>query len=286
MASLIFRSAIIRIASIMVHAQKDVIESVVFVIWHLPTYLVTKMVVIIIYTINFTSLSILYLRMAFFKLTYWQFGCSLSMVKTIKIFVFVLIVCCLATAVPFAETIYTWTDENGIRHMTNIPPSKTSGKVELMQLKPAPPVTSSPPVQQKALKTEVESNDVTPISLYGNHVIVPTTLIVNDTRIVANLLLDTGSTNIALHKKTADKLAIKDPPKGYIQVAGGKLIEAEVVKLKSVTVGTRTRQNLYAGIIEHHGKKVPYDGLLGMNFLKNFEYTIDFDKKIIRWIPE
>jgi hypothetical protein len=38
-----------------------------------------------------------------------------------------------------------------------------------------------------------------------------------------------------------------------------------------------------AGIIEHHGPDVPFDGLLGMNFLKSYQYTIDFNDKVLRW---
>ena len=34
-------------------------------------------------------------------------------------------------------------------------------------------------------------------------------------------------------------------------------------------------KQLLAGIIDHNGSKVAFDGLLGMNFLKHFQFYID-----------
>jgi clan AA aspartic protease (TIGR02281 family) len=114
-------------------------------------------------------------------------------------------------------------------------------------------------------------------------VIVPVTLKYNTKKVKAKLLLDTGASNITLHRKVAKKLRIKNSQKGSIQVAGGELIDAEGVILDSVTVGPHTKKKLLAGIIDHKGEKVPYEGLLGMNFLNSYSYTIDFKKKLLRW---
>jgi hypothetical protein len=38
-------------------------------------------------------------------------------------------------------------------------------------------------------------------------------------------------------------------------------------------------------IMPYEGPAVSYSGLLGMNFLKNVQYTIDYQNQLIRWQP-
>ena len=201
----------------------------------------------------------------------------------LRIIVFVLLVTLmLSTAIAVGDTIYSWTDENGVRHLTNIPPVQPSGEVDIMEITP-PPITGEPEIQYAQPDKQSSEHEETKINILDNHVIVPVTLFYKQKKVRARLLLDTGSTNITLHKAIAKKLSVKKPQKGSIRVAGGDLIDAEAVILDSVTVGPHTEKNLVAGIIEHTGPDVPFDGLLGMNFLKNYQYTIDFENQLLRW---
>jgi len=189
----------------------------------------------------------------------------------------------LAAAITAAERIYTWTDENGVRHMTNMPPVQSSGTITVMELEA--PAAGDEPATHYAVPEPLPEPAETQVTILDNHVIVPVQLAFNGRMVNARLLLDTGSTNITLHKDLAKRLFINGPQKGTIRVAGGQVIAAEAVKLDAVTVGPYTEKNLVAGIIEHHGPGVPFDGLLGMNFLKNYQYTIDFKDKVLRWGP-
>jgi len=188
----------------------------------------------------------------------------------------------LSAAMAAGDTIYSWTDENGVRHMTNIPPVQSNEKVDIIEIEP-PQIVGEPEILYSQPDEQLSPQNETEISIIDNHVIVPVTLAYKQKKVRARLLLDTGSTNITLHKDIAKKLSIENPQKGTIRVAGGELIDAEAVILDSVTVGPHTKKNLVAGIIEHLGPDVAFDGLLGMNFLKNYHYSIDFENQMLRW---
>jgi clan AA aspartic protease (TIGR02281 family) len=128
----------------------------------------------------------------------------------------------------------------------------------------------------------------TKVTIYGNEVLVPVTLDYGGTIVQALLLLDTGASRTVISAEIAARLNINldqtEKEKG--QVVGGGLVEARLTKLNSITVGPHTRTDMRIAIIEHKGPAVKHDGLLGMDFLRNLRYHIEFDKQIINWMPQ
>ena len=127
--------------------------------------------------------------------------------------------------------------------------------------------------------------DTTKITVVGGSVLVPVTLVYKGNETDVQLLLDTGSSRTAVSTKIADRLDI-NPTEGRkvrVQVVGGALIEAQQVRLTSITVGPHTKKEAYILIFEHRGPPVKFDGLLGMDLLRGLKYKIDFEKQIMTW---
>jgi predicted aspartyl protease len=135
----------------------------------------------------------------------------------------------------------------------------------------------------EAAKQKLLAQSETKVILEGNRILVPVSVSNNGIEIEVNLLLDTGASQIVLNRTVADQLDIITLKKGLAQVAGGASILTEVGKVNYVKVGPFTMEEASVLIIPHEGAPVNYSGLLGMNFLKNVEYSIDYKNQVIRW---
>ena len=88
-----------------------------------------------------------------------------------------------------------------------------------------------------------------------------------------------------IYSEIADQLSVNlgKARKARVQVVGGAVIEARVVRINSLTVGPHTKRNWDVVVVPHQGSAARYDGLLGMDVLRGMKYRVDFKKQVIVW---
>lgn len=135
-------------------------------------------------------------------------------------------------------------------------------------------------VQEKAkeaeLKREREPKQVN-MDKQSGHIVVSAML---NNKVKANLLLDTGASLMIISNKVAKDLGIKADTKNVNSIemilADGRRTEARLVTLESVSVEGSEVKNIEAAILpENESATIIEDGLLGMSFLKKFNFKID-----------
>lgn len=142
-------------------------------------------------------------------------------------------------------------------------------------------------LQQKVVDSEIAQREslTTPVQVHGNQVLVPVKISDGYRQISVRLLLDTGASQTVFHRATVASLRRKFLGQGWSRLAGGQLIATEKVRLASLQVGPYTWKTPAVTLIEISDADVPFEGLLGMDFLRNHPYRIDFQQQLIHWQP-
>ena len=146
---------------------------------------------------------------------------------------------------------------------------------------------------RKSIEKQIRENDrllskrtgqiETNIIIRNNQILLPVTLGYQSKETEALLLLDTGASITVLHHEIAENLAIRQMTPSVLLSAEGQRIVSSRAQLSYIKIGPLKKENVFVSIIEHKNPSVDRQGLLGMNFLRDFEYQIDFKRKKIIW---
>jgi clan AA aspartic protease (TIGR02281 family) len=96
------------------------------------------------------------------------------------------------------------------------------------------------------------------------------------------LALDTGASTVQISSKVA-KLLDLNLSKGEIttcELADGSLISATLITLDEIKIGRVKVKDVETVVIDDESK-LPANGLLGMSFLKEFNFSIDTEQNLL-----
>jgi predicted aspartyl protease len=119
----------------------------------------------------------------------------------------------------------------------------------------------------------------------GNNVFVPATIEYGSNEEHILVVLDTGASQSLITTEIASKMDInlRESKNIGLQVVGGSIIKAKLIKLKKLKVGPHEKKGMKIAVVEHKGPGEKFDGILGMDFLKDLQYRIDFKNKTVNW---
>jgi clan AA aspartic protease (TIGR02281 family) len=164
---------------------------------------------------------------------------------------------------------YKYTDADGVVHFVDDP-------------------TKIPRQYLKKIKTyehSSENGQTTKVRIEGNRVLVPVTLGYNGRQVQTTLILDTGATITAVNSDMVGGLDLDYSKTRSMKarVAGGGIVQGTRVRMDYIAVGPHRVSGVDVAIIKENGPRASHDGLLGMNFLRNYHYRIDFEGQQIIW---
>ncbi len=137
--------------------------------------------------------------------------------------------------------------------------------------------------KHQAKQQEKRRGYQTPVVIRGNRVLVPVEIAMDNRLAHLFLLLDTGTTATIFHREALSGLNLPSGEKLKAQIAGGKTLDSEKINFEYIDIGPFHEKNFHAMVIKATGPELPYDGMLGMDFLKNHPYQINYETEIIRW---
>jgi clan AA aspartic protease (TIGR02281 family) len=95
------------------------------------------------------------------------------------------------------------------------------------------------------------------------------------------LLIDTGASFTVIAPAVLEGLGyVLGGRTGRFSTANGQ-VDAPLVGIQSLTVGEQLVSPITVGAIALSGRAGSFDGLLGMNFLQKFEFSLDQQRSVL-----
>lgn len=209
----------------------------------------------------------------------------------------------LLLVLPAAAEFYRYTDPEGQVHYVDDPHHIPDSQLDTMQVYKDEARNNAAPEEQgldgRSRREEATTAAVkgdrdnvaprppgvleSPVIVQGNRVLVPVEIGYLGRKVKAHLLFDTGASFTILHQKVARRILLVGKENREAVVVGGSRIPIRMAKVDYIQVGPYKVTNAEVAIIRHQGLDQGHQGLLGMNILRNLNYTLDVNRGVIVW---
>ena len=139
--------------------------------------------------------------------------------------------------------------------------------------------------QARVRKETQAARQTTRVRIVDGQIFVPVSIRSGERQVQALLLLDTGASMTSITEELAARLQIgpAESRPATTRLADGRMLDIRVAKIDAVAVGARQKSPVEIGIFPHFGSREIHDGLLGFDFLSEFQYQIDIPNQLLRW---
>ena len=204
---------------------------------------------------------------------------------------------CLPVMAGGAAEFYRYTDADGQVHYVDDPrhiPDAQLDTIKIYEDRHADGGADDPGREGDAAAAVVEdaeggpappASDVreTPVIVRGNRVLVPVEIAHVGRRVQTNLLFDTGASFTILHQSVARKILLAGTESREAVVVGGSRIPIRMAEVDYIQIGPYRVPKAEVAIVRSQGPDLGHQGLLGMNILRNLDYTLDVSRSVIVW---